>query len=165
MISYTDQLAALNASLHLVGLGKIPTIPDSIAHRVVLHNNLPFPAYWTVLSKAMGIIPTFAHEKYFLDRASSNVATSVISGTPLIAKEELFRQYSYITPEMMWLQQENESEIDTWLRVLAMGKEKWHEKKQIILRRRGELMVENRDNVAEYLQEVRSRMRQRVKYS
>src|SRR4051812_12243844 len=97
MLSHASSLRSHNSVLRIAGFGdSLPTVDPSIVDLLQAHSGYEFPQYFSLLSKAMGIFPAFAHHKYLEDRASSTIATAVIAGVPLICTKELVEKYSYL---------------------------------------------------------------------
>ncbi|KAK6531808.1 hypothetical protein TWF694_002975 [Orbilia ellipsospora] len=162
MADHLELIQSTNATLRLAGYGDWPpSIPESLKHHIFLHSHYDFPAYFSLLSRAMAILPAFATHKYFEDRASSTIATSVIAGVPLVATKELVQKYAYIEAEGAWLQEDDEEEIVTWLRVLKLGHEEWEAKKGRVRALRTRLIRKNLASVGKLLDEIRRRNRAR----
>ncbi|EWC44976.1 hypothetical protein DRE_01035 [Drechslerella stenobrocha 248] len=162
MSKHLTFIDSVNATLRLPGYGDWPPeIPAQLSDRVVMHSHYDFPAYFSLLSRGMAIVPAFATHKYFEDRASSTIATSVIAGVPMIATEELLSKYSYLDAETAWVQDADEEEIVTWLRVLRLGREEWEAKKRRVRALRSRLMRANLNLVERLLDEIRWRNRSR----
>ncbi|KAF3921121.1 hypothetical protein ABW21_db0200414 [Orbilia brochopaga] len=162
MTEHLEIIHSTNATLRLPGYGDWPPeIPPQLAEYVFMHSHYDFPAYFSLLSRSMAIVPAFATHKYFEDRASSTVATSVIAGVPIVATKELLRSYSYIDTESAWLQDDDEEEIMTWLRVLKLGREEWEVKKRRVRALRSRLIRGNLRLVSQLLDDIRWRNRAR----
>src|SRR3954464_14852900 len=100
MTTHFDIIKSLNATLRLPGYGDWPPeIPGHLSEHVFMHSHYAFPEYFSLLSRSMAILPAFATHKYFEDRASSTIATSVIAGVPLVATKELLEKYAYLEEE------------------------------------------------------------------
>ncbi|EPS35963.1 hypothetical protein H072_10612 [Dactylellina haptotyla CBS 200.50] len=162
MSLHLDLIRTTNATLRLPGYGDWPPdIPAHLSEHVFMHSHYDFPAYFSLLSRSMAILPAFATHKYFEDRASSTIATSVIAGVPLVATKELVSKYAYIEADGAWLQEDEEEEIVTWLRVLKLGKEEWETKKRRVRNLRERLIRGNLRSVAKLLDEIRWRNKAR----
>ena len=162
MQNHLPLLKSLNGTLRLTGYGDWPPeIPQNLSKHVFMHDHYMFPQYFSLLSQAMAILPAFATHKYFEDRASSTIATSVIAGVPLVATEELLMKYSYLEEDGAWLQQDGEEEIVTWLRVLQYSEERWNEKKRRVKALRGRLIKENLRMMKITLKEIKWRIKAR----
>jgi len=162
MTTHLDLIASTNATLRLPGYGDWPPqIPEHLQNLVFMHSHYDFPEYFSLLSRSMAILPAFATHKYFEDRASSTIATSVIAGVPLVATKELLEKYSYVEEEGAWLQEDGEEEIMTWLRVLKYGKEEWEGRKRRVRALRSRLIKENIRIVKDVLEDIRWRNRAR----
>ncbi|KAK9382978.1 uncharacterized protein V2V93DRAFT_363950 [Kockiozyma suomiensis] len=142
------------ADLHLVGSGRPLDIPKTIESHVHYRRNLQFPQYFAHLSTAIGIIPAFASPAYTLHQASSSIATAVICGVPLIADEAIVKAYTQIPADAMWVQGQDESEIDTLARVSRMGPNVWKEKKKRILQLRDDMMEQNKAMFVKTLKDI-----------
>ncbi|KAF3923009.1 hypothetical protein ABW20_dc0103696 [Dactylellina cionopaga] len=162
MSKHLDLIRSTNATLRLPGYGDWPPeIPSQLSTHVFMHSHYDFPEYFSLLSRSMAILPAFATHKYFEDRASSTIATSVIAGVPLVATKELVEKYAYIEAEDVWLQEDEEEEIVTWLRVLKLGREEWEAKKRAVRALRTRLIRNNLRLVGQLLDDIRWRNKAR----
>jgi hypothetical protein len=156
-----ERISSLGGSLRLVGYGDWPpTIPASLTNNVFMDHGLHFPSYFRLLSLANAIIPSFSIHKYLEDRASSTIPTSITVGTPVIAKKELIQNYDYLDSGVTWNQEDGESEIEAWIRVLELGPQEWMKKKALVIERRDTLIRENHANAMLYLEIMRKSMLQ-----
>ncbi|KAF3108638.1 hypothetical protein TWF225_003809 [Orbilia oligospora] len=162
MSKHLELIQSTDATLRLPGYGDWPpNIPEQLKNRVFLHSHYDFPEYFSLLARSMAILPAFATHKYFEDRASSTIATSVIAGVPLVATKELVEKYAYIEADGAWLQEDGEEEIVTWLRVLKLGKEEWETRKRKVRALRTRLIRQNLRNVGQLLDQIRWRNKAR----
>ncbi|KAH8168464.1 hypothetical protein LIA77_11728 [Sarocladium implicatum] len=139
-----------SVTLHLLGHGKHPNVPDNVKSRVVFDENLSYPDFYTILSRAFAVLPSFATKEYYDRKASSTVPASIIAGAPLIANEELLESYSYLPREATWVVREGESELDTALRIIG-DQEEFEKKRWLIADTRERLLKENQENVHSWI--------------
>ncbi|KAK9447193.1 uncharacterized protein V1518DRAFT_421596 [Limtongia smithiae] len=130
-------------ALRLVGSGVLPRIADDLAHKIGFITNLNFFEFFVEMSKGIAIIPTLGNEHYLQSQASSSVATSIVSGTPLIANTEFLRAHSQIPLEAVWLQGEGETELQVLQRIGHLAPSLWLEKKAKVERLKNSLLHEN----------------------
>ncbi|KAK9459202.1 uncharacterized protein V1516DRAFT_681237 [Lipomyces oligophaga] len=130
-------------NLRLIGSGKIPQISDGMRDRIGFITNLNFFEYFQELSKGVAIIPTLGNEHYYKSQASSTVSTSVVAGTPLIATTAFLYAHSQIPVDAVWLQGDDESELEVLTRVGRLPASDWVRKKNRVMQLRYELMTEN----------------------
>jgi len=162
MLSTLPLLQRLNGTLRLTGYGDWPPeVPPALSTHVYLHSHYMFPQYFSLLSQAMAMMPAFATHKYFEDRASSTIATSVIAGVPLVATRELLSKYRYLEEDGAWIQEEGEEEVVRWLKVMEMDKREWVRRKEKVKALRKRLIKENLENMGDTLADVRYRLERR----
>ncbi|KAK9236425.1 hypothetical protein V1525DRAFT_407036 [Lipomyces kononenkoae] len=130
-------------NLRLVGSGVIPRIADVMNPKIGFITNLNFFEYFHEMSKAVAIIPTLGNDHYLKSQASSTVATSIIAGTPLIASQQFIFAHSQIPVEAVWLQGEQETELQVLQRVGHLNSTEWQHKKTVVERLRWSLIREN----------------------
>ncbi|KAK9447194.1 uncharacterized protein V1518DRAFT_421599 [Limtongia smithiae] len=130
-------------SLRLVGSGKIPEIADAMSPKIGFITNLNFYEFFTEMAKGIAIIPTLGNEHYLQSQASSSVATSVISGTPLIANAAFMNAHTQIPLDAVWLQGEGETELQVLQRVGHLSHSVWRQKKNAVERLKNQLLHEN----------------------
>lgn len=85
--------------LHLVGQKnpKNPVEPpESIKNVVFVDEHLPYPDYYKLIGDADVLIPAFAIPGTLIDTASSTMAASIITRTPVLVSERHTRSYTYI---------------------------------------------------------------------
>jgi hypothetical protein len=111
---------ATNVTLHLLGHGDKPTVPDSVASHVQFDQGVNYIEYYSILSQSFALLPSFASKDYLDRKASSSVPAALIGGTPLVASQEILDAYSYLPRDAVWMQEEGETEMDTVARVLKL---------------------------------------------
>jgi hypothetical protein len=146
-----------NVTLHLLGHGKKPKVPEEIRNRVVFDENLSYPDFYAILSTAYAVLPAFATNHYYDRKASSTVPASIIAGVPLVASEELLKSYTYLPREATWEIKTGESELDAVRRII--GDEAEFEKKRwLIADTRERILKENIENVHTWIVEALKRL-------
>ncbi|KAK0383035.1 hypothetical protein NLU13_8951 [Sarocladium strictum] len=146
-----------NVTLHLLGHGKKPKVPDEIRDRVAFDEDLSYPDFYAILSTAYAVLPAFATDHYFDRKASSTVPASIIAGAPLVASKQLLESYTYLPREATWEIQEGESELDTVRRIVGDQVE-FAKKRWLIASTRERLLKENIANVHTWLVEALRRL-------
>ncbi|KAK9460111.1 uncharacterized protein V1516DRAFT_626977, partial [Lipomyces oligophaga] len=129
--------------LHLIGSGRTPEVPADIEQMVVFDTRLQFPEYYELLSYSSALLPAFATEGYYYTKASSTVPASLIAGAPLICQRRLMDTYAYLTEDVVWVQEEGETEFDVVSRITNLPLEAISERKERAYRRNMDLVQEN----------------------
>ncbi|KAF3939313.1 hypothetical protein ABW19_dt0202053 [Dactylella cylindrospora] len=117
------ETAPRNITLHLVGHGKHPEVPQDVVNNVVFDEGLNYIDFYTILSRCFALLPAFATPEYLDRKASSTVPASLIAGTPLVATKTIINSYAYLTEDAVWLQDESETDFDVIGRVLKLSNE------------------------------------------
>lgn len=117
-----------NITLHLVGHGKHPDVPEDVKNNVVFDEGLNYIDFYTILSRTFALLPAFATREYLDRKASSTVPASLIAGTPLVATQEIVDAYAYLNNDAVWLQQPDETDFDVIGRVLKLSHQERLEK-------------------------------------
>lgn len=113
-----------SVTLHLLGSGATrPPVPTPLAPHVIFDSDLKYTDYYAILSRSFAVLPAFASIDYLDRKASSSVPASLIGGAPLVATREIWDSYSYLSPEAVYFQEWNETELDVVERVLQMTEE------------------------------------------
>ncbi|GAO51078.1 hypothetical protein SAICODRAFT_25178 [Saitoella complicata NRRL Y-17804] len=135
---------ASTLTMHLLGHGPVPTIPEEVAGHVKIDKNLDYVPFYSTLSKSFALITAFASETYFTEKASSSVPASLISGCPLVADRKLLDTYTYLNEDVVWLKEEGEDDMDAVKRVvMEMGEKEFREKSERVRERNRGLYVGN----------------------
>ena len=79
---------------------------------------MPANAFYSFIHQAVGIIPIFGTDNYYIDKQSSSIFCSLLNQTPLLASQRLLDSQRYISAEAVWLQYDNETEVDAVLRIV-----------------------------------------------
>jgi len=91
--------------LHLVGhKDKDVKVPAELTRNVVFHEDLPYLAFYNLLSRMTALVPAFTTDAYFDIRASSSVPASLIAGIPIIASRRMLQSYTYLEENAVWPQ-------------------------------------------------------------
>ncbi len=113
----SDRQAA-DLTLHLLGSGKDLKLPtEGLEGRVVVDSKLDYLPYYAIIARSVALVPSFATEEYYVERASSTVAASLIAGCPLVASRRLLATYTYLDESVVWVQEEDEDEMDVVIRL------------------------------------------------
>lgn len=139
-----------NVSLHVIGHGKPPEVPEAVRSNVVFDHDLSYPDFYAILSRAYAMVPAFASDTYLDRKASSTVPASLIAGAPMVASEEILAAYSYLPRDAVWISQPGEDEMDVIERVIEQ-KDEFLRKRERTRAACNDLMEENRGHVKEWI--------------
>lgn len=142
-----------NVSLHLIGHGKKPEVPEMLKSHVSFDENLDYTAYYSLVSKAFALLPSFASKDYYDRKASSTVPAALIAGAPLVANAELLETYTYLDESLVWKQEEGESEMDVVKRVVQLSAAEHNDKKMLVREACGKIVEKNVVLVAEWIKD------------
>lgn len=95
-------------------------VPQIISDIVHFHYNLPFREFYKLIQRNLALIPALASEAYYSCKSSSTVATSLATGTPIIASKKVMTAYSFLRPSVVFLQGPGETELDVVKRIAEM---------------------------------------------
>lgn len=143
-----------NVALHLIGHGPKPNVPDDIKDAIIFDERTQYGDFYNILSKTFALLPGFANAEYLDRKASSSVPAALIAGTPIVAQQSLLDAYSYVTKDVVWLQDPAENDMAVVGRVLALTPNERRGKKQLVRKRCAEIIkgntlwVEDRISVA-----------------
>ncbi|KAF8464089.1 hypothetical protein BDZ91DRAFT_265134 [Kalaharituber pfeilii] len=149
-----DTEAKKNITMHLLGHGNKPTVPDSIKSHVEFNEHLTYVEYYKIISRTFALVPAFASQHYLDRKASSSVPAALIAGCPLVATEEMMNSYTYLNRDVVWLQEEGEEDMHVIGRVLKMEAEARRRKRLAVRDRRDEIVKENVGRVGGWVEEV-----------
>ncbi|KAK6542934.1 hypothetical protein TWF694_006872 [Orbilia ellipsospora] len=121
--SQKAEIAPRNITLHLVGHGRHPPVPEDVINNVVFDEGLNYIDFYTILSRCFALLPAFATPEYLDRKASSTVPAGLIAGSPLVASKEIVDAYAYLTEDAVWLQAPEETDFDVIGRVLQLPNE------------------------------------------
>lgn len=76
-----------------------------------------------MLHSCLAIMPAFASEAYFINKGSSSVAASLISGTPLVATPRLLAAYTFLDAASVYLIPEGVPDADAMQAIMALPPE------------------------------------------
>lgn len=108
-----------SVKLYLVGHGNPPEVPEQIKSRVEFKSDLSFTDFYGHMSEGLAILPAFASNDYYSEKASSSVPASIIAGVPLVAAQQLLDAYTYLSESEVWFAQEGETDIDAIHRLVT----------------------------------------------
>lgn len=111
--------------LHLVGRGDVKTlgIPPAVSNMTTVHFNLKFPQYYDQIHHTHALLMLLGSNNYLLQKMSSTVVSSLMTGTPIIADAQVLKSYTFLKPEHVHLMGPGETEMDVMQRVLRMSSE------------------------------------------
>ncbi|KAF4126990.1 hypothetical protein GMORB2_0728 [Geosmithia morbida] len=140
-------------TLHLIGHGNKPDVPDNLTGNVVFDEDLSYPDFYRVLSEAFAVLPAFASDEYLDRKASSTVPAALIAGAPMVATQAILDAYSYLPRDAVWLSEPDEDEMDTIRRFI--GDEAAYLERATKMREgRARILEENRVHVGEWIDEI-----------
>lgn len=71
---------------------------------LILPPYAPLQRYYATIQASHALLPAFGRDEYLSVRASATVATSLITGVPLIATRALLDAYAFLSEEDVFLQ-------------------------------------------------------------
>ena len=148
-------------SLHAIGHGKKPEVPSDVKDQVFFDENLEYPDFYRVLSKAYAVLPAFATDDYLVRKASSSIPASMIAGVPIVANEEILQAYSYVPRETVWLSTPKESEFETIARIAVDHEAEFREKRELVRNATTQLIKDNIHNAQIWIKEARDHAKTR----
>ena len=154
-----------NITLHLLGHGpNPPKVPENLKPHVIFDEDLPYPAYYNLLSHCTAVLPAFASPEYLDRKASSSVPAALLGGVPLIADKDLVGNYSYLGADTFYLQDSHEgaglgkTELEVMQAIIKMPEEQRIHMKKRVRERSEDLQRENVEMVARWIREARRRV-------
>ncbi|KAK9479321.1 hypothetical protein V1514DRAFT_346883 [Lipomyces japonicus] len=129
--------------LHLIGYGMPFDPPEAVRNKVIHELGLGFPDYFRAISRAIAVVPSFATQNYVESQASSSIATSLIAASPPLMTKKMLEAYSNIPQDAVWVQADDETEIEAFSRISLLGQDAWREKKTQIAKVRDEMIASN----------------------
>ncbi|KAI4794292.1 hypothetical protein E4T44_12528 [Aureobasidium sp. EXF-8845] len=142
-----------NVSMHLLGQGQRPSVPENVASHVFFDQGLSYVDFYGLLSKVSAVLPGFASPEYLDRKASSSVPAALIAGTPLVADRRLLAAYTYVEEESVWLQEDGENEFDVVERMLSSTTEQRAEKSEHAKQNAQRIIQGNIRRVGEWFEE------------
>jgi len=137
-----------NVSLHLLGNGKHPSVPDAVQKNVLFDERLEYLEFYRTMSSSFAVVPAFANNDYYDRKASSSVPAALIAGVPVVANKRLLDNYRYLDRDCVWFQEDGETEMDVVSRVaLEQGREERAEKKRLVRAKAERILEENTELV------------------
>ncbi|KAG5357172.1 hypothetical protein CJU90_5996 [Yarrowia sp. C11] len=112
-----DSMSAIK--MYLVGHGVPPEVPEQIKSKVEFKSDLSFTDFYGHMSEGLAILPAFASDDYYSEKASSSVPASIIAGVPLVAAKKLLDAYTYLSVNEVWFAEEGETDIDAIHRLVT----------------------------------------------
>lgn len=144
------QESADGTNLHLVGFGVHPPVPDDLRDHVIFDERLDYTEFYNCLRQTDAVMTAFSSEEYYQVKASSTVPAALIAGTPLVGDRKLLKNYRYLDESVVWMQNDEESEIDTVGRVLRLSQEEKDAKRAAVRAWTENMVVQNHDNVRKW---------------
>jgi hypothetical protein len=134
------------------GSGSNMLLTESMKDKIVFKTNLPYHDFYRTLHDATGIIPAFATDGYYFDKASSTVAASLISTTPLIASPLLLEKYKYLDKSVVYLRRKDENAVQAALRLYKESPLARSRLAAAVWRKRRSVIQSNRSALKSWLQ-------------
>ena len=147
-----------NLTMHLIGHGDHPDVPEAVQDHVEFDEHLSYIEYYTLASRMFAMLPAFASKEYLDRKASSSVPASLIAGVPLVASQGVIDAYAYLNAETVWLETDGVIDIDVVGQILELGTEARSRKKQRVRERRDEIIKGNAKRVGEWISEALGRL-------
>lgn len=117
----------LSALFRLNILGKGPdrlALPPALASLVTLHRRLPFPQFYTTIGSTIALLPSLAGGRYYTDKFSSTIITSLSTGTPVLASPAFAETYTMLSDAgAVLLQGVEEGVVDAMVRLMRGGEQ------------------------------------------
>jgi hypothetical protein len=145
---------ARDITMHLLGHGQHPIVPDNVKDHVVFDEQKDYIDYYKILSQTFALLPAFASDSYLDRKASSSVPAALIAGTPLIATREIIEAYSYLPEDAVWIQADGESEFDVVRRLIKMDPNRHYKKMKTVRQRCKDIVQGNIKQVEEWMAEA-----------
>jgi hypothetical protein len=142
---------ARNITMHLLGHGQHPSVPDNVKDHVIFDERKDYIDYYKILSQTFALLPAFASDTYLDRKASSSVPAALIAGTPLIATKAIVQAYSYLSDDAVWMQADGESEFDVVRRLLNMDPELRKEKTEFVRQTSKYIIQDNIKRVEQWM--------------
>lgn len=149
-----------NISIHLLGHGDHPLVPTKVADLVHFDEDLSYTEFYNILSRSSALLPAFATDEYYEMKASSSVPAALIAGIPLIATRRLLEAYSYLSAEVLYLQEEEESDMDVVRRILESTAAQRLDKATKVRMASDDLVRKNVELVGRWIADAELRLRQ-----
>jgi len=138
-----DQPKASKISLHVLGHGSAPLVPETIRDHVFFDSDLEYLDYYALLSRTVALLPAFATDDYLYRKASSSIPASLMGGTPLVANQYILDAYTYLPKEVVWFRAENQTDMEVVRSVIQMPAERREKKMEQVRRRCAAIIEEN----------------------
>jgi hypothetical protein len=93
---------------------------ESMSHRVHLIENSPYCEYFGYIRRSVALLTAFASNVYFKNKASSTVAASLITNTPLLTTPKTPSVYTYLSSESIWSKRVKQPDVEAMMDIVAM---------------------------------------------
>ena len=128
----------------VIGTGSARALSDDLKDSVRFLTNVPYPDFYRTLHGALALLPAFAEDKYYFTKASSTIAASLISTTPLIASSLLLKKYTFLGEGDVFLRKDLESEAQAAVRLATLAPLAQSKLSTSVLRKQRALIAANR---------------------
>ncbi|KAI5789101.1 hypothetical protein EDC01DRAFT_127676 [Geopyxis carbonaria] len=152
------QTKSPNVTMHLLGHGTHPVVPEAIKNHVSFDERLSYSEYYSILSRTFALLPAFATNEYLDRKASSSVPAALIAGTPLVASQSIIDAYSYINNEIVWRQEDGETDLAVVGKILKLDQTDRTIKKSAVKKRCAEIIQENTISVGHWIKEAKQKL-------
>ncbi|PRW45695.1 hypothetical protein C2E21_5862 [Chlorella sorokiniana] len=131
MLEHKQDLLARNFSLIILGKGggrrdsSIVRIPEELVEAGLIrqYEKLPFQEYYEVLHSCLAVVPAFASDAYYVNKGSSSIGASLISGVPLISHRYMLKSYNFLEESAVFLADEPMSDVEAMIWVQSLPPE------------------------------------------
>jgi hypothetical protein len=106
-----------NFTLHLLGNGDHPEVPEKLKNRIVFHDFLTYEQFYELLSKMFVLLPALNLPDYTWNKISSTIPASLISQVPMIASPIMLEAYTFLNDTLVW-RANNQTDLEAILDIL-----------------------------------------------
>lgn len=129
--AHRAELLAANLSVTILGKAGgrknkvLLELPQDLVDAGLLrhYSSLPFQEYYEVLHSCIAVAPAFASDAYYVNKGSSSIGASLISGTPIISHRYMLKSYDFLEESAVFLADEPMSDVEAMLWVLSQPPE------------------------------------------
>ncbi|KAI5846809.1 hypothetical protein BZA05DRAFT_406684 [Tricharina praecox] len=154
-----DEKPDRNVTMHLLGHGKHPDVPLEVREHVKFDEGLDYVEFYSIISRTFALLPAFANNEYLDRKASSSVPAALIGGTPLVATQAIVDAYSYLDPDVVWLQGAEELDLDVVGRILNMGPKERRKKKELVRQKCAAMIQQNTKALGVWIGDAMEKLR------
>jgi hypothetical protein len=110
-------------SINVIGNGNPDAlhVPAAIMGRVATHVNLSFTPFYNSIYHNIALLPVLGSDAYVKTKFSSTVVSSLITGVPLVATQQMLEAYTFLNESTTYMQRNGEDTMDVMVRILGMS--------------------------------------------